>query len=347
MDKPDIAQEVWERVRAAGRVRRLAFRTQQAYCDGILAYRAWLKSRRDLWSASDEAKVRAHLDSVAQNRSASTQNQRLSALLFWHDACKGKPLGDLGKWARARVPKRLPVWLTENETDRLLAQLAGTWEIIARLCYGAGLRLMEVMRLRIQHVDLESCAVFVIGGKGDKDRTTILPRPLVPALAKHIERVRGLWEADQDDRRPPVMVPNGLEVKYPRAGSEWHWFWLFPARGLSRDPDTGIVRRHHVHEDGFGKVLKAAAVRARIGKRVKVHTLRHSFATHLVDAGTPLPKVQKLLGHSHLDTTEIYTHCAPKEIAAVQSPLDRRHGVIVPFANPAITALRLADLRKA
>jgi integron integrase len=344
MGKADITQEVWEKVQAGARVRRLAYKTAQAYRDGVLVFHRWLQCHHELRSATSEEKVRAYLHDIAQTRSASTQNQRLNALLFWYAACLNRPLGDLGKWARAQVPKRLPVWLTENEVQRLLAQLSGTWELMARICYGSGLRLMELMRLRVQHIDMEKRTVFVLGGKGDKDRVTILPASVVPMLAAHLERVRGLWECDRDEKQPPVFVPNGLEVKYPRAGAEWPWFWVFPSRSVSRDPQTGNVRRHHVHEDCFGRVIKSAAMRARIGKRVKVHTLRHSFATHLVDAGTPLPKVQALLGHYHLETTSIYLHCAPREIASVQSPLDRRAGDLLHFPQlvPVVAARALS-----
>lgn len=324
-------RQVFDRMVLAVRVAGEAYKTGQTYGWAVVHYFRFLKSRRDLVAASSEAKVRAYLDHIAPHCAAKTQNQRLCAVKRYYEQVLQKPLGDLGKWTYAKRPVRAPVWLNQAETRRLLSCLTGTHGLMGEVCYGSGLRLMELIRLRIQHVDLEKRALFVMGGKGDKDRVVPLPASVVPALGAHIQRVRALWEGDKANGHPPVALPNGLERKYPRAGSEWAWFWLWPGRNLSTDPETRIVRRHHTHENGFQKAVKMAAQRAGIGKRVKVHTLRHSFATHLLERGVALTTIQRLLGHAHLETTSIYLHCLPHLITGTTSPLDTLPGQVEAF----------------
>lgn len=331
---------IYDAMVGAVRVKHESFRTGQCYGAAVVRYFRFLKRRRDLVSASSEAKVQAYLNEMAPHCAAKTQNQRLCAIKRYYEQVLQKPLGDLGKWAYAKVAPRVPVWLNQTETTRLLACIAHpTHALMARLCYGSGLRLMELIRLRQQHVDLEKRTLFILGGKGDKDRVVPLPASVVPDLAAHIQRTRALWQGDQANGYPPVQLPNGLERKYPRAGSEWAWFWLWPGRNLARDPESGAVRRHHTHENGFQKAIKTAASRAGIGKRVKVHTLRHSFATHLLERGTAVTTLQKLLGHSHLETTSIYLHCLPNLITGTMSPLDSLPGQIVPFPGSSSSAV--------
>lgn len=333
-------KKIFDAMVLAVRVKHEAYKTGQTYAWAVVHYFRFLKSRRDLVAASSEAKLKAYLDHIAPHCAAKTQNQRLCAIKRYYEQVLQKPLGDLGQWAYAKRPVRAPVWLNQTETRRLLAVIPGTHHLMAEVCYGSGLRLMELIRLRIQHVDLEKRTLFILGGKGDKDRVVPLPAAVIPALAAHIQRVRSLWEGDQANGHPPVALPNGLERKYPRAGSEWAWFWLWPGRNLSRDPESGIIRRHHTHENGFQKVIKAAAVRAGIGKRVKVHTLRHSFATHLLERGVALTTIQRLLGHAHLETTAIYLHCLPHLITGTTSPLDTLPGQMEQFpVGTAINAL--------
>lgn len=303
--------------------------TGLAYADQVGEFVEFCQ--REKPAGTNEEKVRAWLSSVAPHIAASTQKQKLCALLFFFKHVVEKPLGELGPWARARVPTRLPVWYSQTETRRLLDLTPGTFGLMARLTYGSGLRLMECVRLRIQHIDLEKRTVFVVGGKGDKDRVVPLPASLVAPLAEHITRLRSLWEADALRGTPPVHLPNGLERKYPNAGRTWAWFWLWPAKDLSTDPVSKVVRRHHVCEDGLQKALKAAGLRAALGKQVKVHALRHSFATHHLEQGTDLCVLQKLLGHSHLETTAIYTHCLPERVTRAASPLDALGSSAIPF----------------
>lgn len=307
--------------------------TGVAYADQVAEFVEFCRLEKP--PGSNEERVRAWLSAVAPHIAASTQKQKLCAVLFFFKHVLEKPLGELGPWARARIPNRLPVWYSQDETRRLLDLTPGTFGLAARLIYGCGLRLMECMRLRIQHIDLAKRTVFIIGGKGDKDRVVGLPVSLVQPIGDHIQRLRSLWEADQLRGLPPVHVPNGLERKYPNAGREWAWFWLWPAKGLSVDPVTKVTRRHHVHEDGLQKALKSAGKRAAISKRIKVHALRHSFATHHLEQGTDLCVLQQLLGHSHLETTAIYTHCLPERVTRATSPLDALSQVI-PFPSFAV-----------
>lgn len=319
--------EIYEAMRAAVRVRHESWKTGTAYGAAVVKYFRFLKGHPEVRDLTSEEKVRRFLSWLAPTVSATTQNQHLCAVKRYYEQVLQKPLGDLGQWAFAKREPRAPVWLNPGEVQRLLAVMSGTHALMARLCYGSGLRLMELIRLRQQHIDLEKRTVFVIGGKGGKDRIAPLAACVVPELAAHIARVRALWESDQARGFPPVELPNGLERKYPRAGAEWCWYWLWPGRNLSRDPESKVVRRHHTHENGFQKAIQAATRRAGIAKRVKVHTLRHSFATHYLEGGGDVHLLQRLLGHAHLETTAIYLHCLPSLVTQARSPLDTLEGV--------------------
>ncbi len=321
--------EILARVKAVCRTRHLAWTTEQAYGAQIARFVEFCATRPP--ELSNEERVRAWLEDMAPRVAARTQAQALNAVAFLFRDVLEKPLGDLGSWARAKIPRRLPVWLTVAETQRVLALAEGTHALMLRLTYGCGLRLMECVRLRIQHLDLERRTLRLVGAKGDKDRTVALPASLIVPLAEHLQRVRALWEGDRARGLPPVALPGTLAAKLPRAGAEWPWFWVFPGRSLSTDPRTGIVRRHHAHEDGLSKHLRAIVARAGIAKRVTMHVLRHSYATHQLERGVPLHKLRDLLGHNDISTTEIYLHVLPREVVAVGSPLDDHAGAIVPF----------------
>lgn len=223
---------------------------------------------------------------------------------------------------RARRPQRLPVVLSRGEVQRLLDVMEGTLGLIARVLYGTGLRLMEGLRLRVKDVDFERGQILVREGKGDKDRVVMLPSALREPLKSHLARVRVLWESDRAGELPGVWMPDALDRKYPQAGKEWSWMWVFPAKRLGMDPRTGIRRRHHAHETAVQRAIKSAAQLARIEKKVACHTLRHSFATHLLERGTDLRSVQELLGHNSVETTQIYTHVMRRPGIGVLSPLD-------------------------
>lgn len=320
--------EILDRVRAVCRTRHLAYNTEQVYCSRVADFLRFVAvHHRD---SSNEQRVRAWLEDMAPRVAAKTQAQALNAVVFMFGAI-GKPLGELGSWSHAKIPRRLPVWLTVAETARVLALTSGTHGLMLRLVYGCGLRLMECVRLRVKDVDLERRLVTIRGAKGDKDRVLPLPASLVAELGAHLQRVRALWEGDQAHGYPPVALPGTLASKYPNAGREWPWFWVFPGRNLSRDPRSGIVRRHHAHEDGLSKALRAATRRAGISKRVTMHVLRHSYATHQLERGVPLHRLRDLLGHNDISTTEIYLHVLPKDLTAAGSPLDSLGGDVVAF----------------
>lgn len=251
---------------------------------------------------------------------------------------------------RARRPQRLPVVLSREEVQRLLDGMEGTLGLIARLLYGTGLRLMEALRLRVKDLDFDRGQIVVREGKGDKDRVVMLPSALRDGLRSHLARVRVLWESDRADGVPGVWMPGALDQKYPEAGKEWVWMWAFPSKRLAVDPRSGIRRRHHAHETAVQRAVKAAAVMARIGKRVACHTLRHTFATHLLERGTDLRSVQELLGHNSVETTQIYTHVMRRPGIGVVSPLDdpgEMRDAVVQYQVAAVTPRRRDAKRSA
>jgi integron integrase len=260
---------------------------------------------------------------VKRNVAASTQNQALNALVFFYRHAVKQSLDDLGDFVRAKRPKRLPVVLTQNEVNGLLNQMEGTHHLMASLLYGAGMRLMDCVRLRVQDVNFEYREILVRNGKGQKDRVVPLPERTMKPLMAHLKEVRLLHQKDLDTGFGRVYLPNALARKYPNAAKEWHWQYVFPSTRLSVDPRSGITRRHHVHENGLQKVVKIAAQKADIQKKVNCHSLRHSFATHLLMSGQDIRTVQELLGRADVSTTMIYTHVLNRGGHAVISPLDR------------------------
>jgi integron integrase len=260
---------------------------------------------------------------VERRVSASTQNQALAALLFLYQQVLGQDPGWLTDIVRARRPRRLPVVLTPAEVERLLAALHGTAWLMGALLYGGGLRLIECLRLRVKDVDLARREIVVREGKGNKDRVTILPHTVAPTLAAHLTHVRRLHNEDLAAGFGTVQLPDALAAKYPNAGREWGWQWIFPARRLSVDPRSGQRRRHHLHESVLQKAIHSAARGAQIDKHVGPHTLRHSFATHLLEHGYDIRTVQELLGHRDVATTMIYTHVLNRGGRGIESPIDR------------------------
>jgi integron integrase len=260
---------------------------------------------------------------VERNLSAATQQQALSALLFLYRNVVGRSLETLGRLPRGRVPTTLPVVLTREEVARVLGFLRGTPRLVGVLLYGSGLRVTECLMLRVKDLDLERLEATVRRGKAGKDRVTVIPETALVALQEHLERVKALHGRDSANGGGWVELPEGLDAKYRNAGSSWPWQWVFPARRSYRDSESGRVCRHHLHESVVQRAMTAAVRASEIGKRASCHTLRHSFATHLLESGYDIRTVQELLGHRDVSTTMIYTHVLNRGGRGVRSPADR------------------------
>jgi integron integrase len=317
-----------DRVRHACRVRHYSLRTEDAYADWVRRYVLFHGKRHP--AEMGAAEVNAFLTHLAVDRhvAASTQNQAFSAILFLYRHVLGVDPGRLAGAVRAHRPKRLPVILTRDEVGRILDHLAGSFRLIAGLLYGSGLRVIEGLRLRVHDLDFTAGEMLVRHGKGGKDRRTMLPAALVPGLRHHLERVRSLHGRDVARGLGRVPLPDALDRKYPEAATAWGWQWVFPAVKHSTDPRTGRVARHHAHPGPVSRAVSAAARAAHVGKPVSAHSLRHAFATHLLEDNYDIRTVQELLGHADVSTTMIYTHVLNKGGRGVTSPLDR-------LANPA------------
>jgi integron integrase len=272
-----------------------------------------------------EPEVTAFLNHLASERTvaASTQNQALSALLFLYKDVLAQPFGWLEGLERARRPQRRPTVRSASEMRDLLGRLHGTRWIMASLLYGAGLRLRECLKLRVKDVDFDYRQILVRDGKGAKDRVTMLPASVIEPLKAHLHQAKALHEQDVAEGFGDVELPDAIARKYPRAPYEWGWKFVFPSQRRSVDPRSGVIRRHHVYENYLIRAVKDAARGAGITKHVSCHTLRHSFATHLLESGYDIRTVQELLGHSDVSTTMIYTHVLNKGGHGVKSPLDR------------------------
>jgi len=313
-----------DQVRALIRRKHMSRSTEKVYVQWIRRFILFHEKRhpRDMGAAEVEAYL-SHL-AVNRNVSASTQNQALSALLFLYKQVLEVDLPWLENTERATKPKRLPTVLSREEVSDVLAGLDGSPWLVGNLLYGSGLRLMEALRLRVQDLDLPRRQVIVRDGKGHKDRASMLPAAMVDSLSIHLEKVRSLHAQDLKAGYGLVYLPYALARKYPAAAREWGWQYVFPSGRLSRDPVSGRTGRHHLHPKTIQRAIRKAVQRARISKPATAHTLRHSFATHLLEDGTDIRSIQELLGHKELTTTMIYTHVAGIGATGVVSPLDRR-----------------------
>jgi integron integrase len=317
---PKLLDQLRERIR----YRHYSLRTEQAYVHWVKRFIFFHNKKHPKDMGKPE--VEAFLSFLANEGhvAISTHRQALSALLFLYREVLGVELPWLSEMGRPKTAKRLPVVLTQTEVRRVLDRVDGqTYQLMARLLYGSGMRLMECVRLRVKDVEFERGEIVVRAGKGNKDRVTMLPESLADTLKAHLDRVREVWLADRAAGRPGVELPDALDRKYSNAASEWAWFWVFPASAESTDPRSGVVRRHHVYEQGLQRAIKRAVQAAGVAKPASTHTLRHSFATHLLQSGYDIRTVQELLGHSDVSTTMIYTHVLNKGGRGVVSPLDR------------------------
>ena len=320
---PPPAPRLLDGMRERIRYRHYSLRTERAYCRWVVRFIHFhgMRHPREL----DAGHVTAFLSTLANRGrvAAATQNQALAAILFLYREVLGMQLAWMDDIVRAKRPKRLPTVLHRDEVKAILESLEGLHSLIARLMYGTGMRVTECISLRIKDVDLALRQIVVREGKGGKDRVTMVPESLLSELAAQFDRSREVWHADRERNVPGVELPFAYERKNPGAGRSWSWHWLFPQDHLSIDPRTGIRRRHHIYDQTFQRSLKRAAAKAGIAKPVSSHTLRHSFATHLMEAGYDIRTVQELLGHKDVSTTMIYTHVLNRGGRGVVSPLDR------------------------
>ncbi len=313
---------VTTRLRRVLRVAHYAVRTETSYTQWWERFEKFSGARPESELGADE--VRAFLEDLAVERkvSAATQKQALNALVFVFGQVLGRPLGNLGDMIRAQPKRHLPCVLTVEEVSRVLAELDGVPSLVGQLLYGSGLRLLEALRLRVKDVEFESGQIVVRDGKGEKDRVTVLPEAVRESLLLHLEGVRRLHQQDLAAGFGGVQLPYALAVKYSNADREWCWQYVFPAAGFSKDPRSGAIRRHHLHESTIQRAMSEAVRRSEVPKPASSHTLRHSFATHLLESEHDIRTVQELLGHNDVATTMIYTHVMNRPGLGVRSPLD-------------------------
>jgi integron integrase len=321
---PNQPPRLLDQVRAVLRRKHYALRTEEAYIGWITRFIRFHQLRHPRELGLPEVDAFLTDLAVTHKVAASTQNQALSALLFLYAEVLGQPLDGPIQAVRAKQPERLPTVLSRAEVTRVLDALSGVHQLMAKLLYGGGLRLMECVRLRVKDLDFAQHQILVRDGKGAKDRATTLPDQLVAPLQQQLRRVQLLHAQDLREGHGAVYLPYAMERKAPNASREWLWQYVFPAEQRSADPRTGEERRHHLDESGLQKAVKRAAQLAQISKRVTCHTFRHSFATHLLEDGYDIRTVQELLGHRDVATTMIYTHVLNRGARGVRSPLDRR-----------------------
>ncbi len=311
-----------DQVAAKMRVKHYSIRTEKSYIDWIKRFILHNGKTHPKNMGAAEVELFLTYLAVQRNVSASTQNQAKSALLYLYKEVLGVELPWLDNVTQAKVPQRLPVVLTQAEVQAVLSRMDGTMWLIASLLYGSGLRIMEALRLRVKDVDFAQREILVREGKGFKDRVTMLPLSLVEPLKSHLLKVQALHQDDLSAGHGEVFMPMALDRKYPSAGKEWSWQYCFPSVKLSVDPRSKVIRRHHADEKTVQRAVKKAVKLAGIVKLATPHTLRHSFATHLLAGGYDIRTVQELLGHSDVATTMIYTHVLNKGGRGVSSPLD-------------------------
>ena len=320
MNKPP--KRLLDQVRDRIRMKHYSIRTEQAYASWIKRFILFhnKKHPKDMGKQEIESFL-THL-ALDLNVASSTQNQAFNAILFLYNQVLHQPLEDKVSAVRAKKPRRLPTVMTNDEALAVLSALSGIHQLMAKLLYGSGLRLMECIRLRVKDIDFGMNQIMVRDGKGKIDRVTMLPESVNSDLKEHLKRVKTIHDNDLNRGYGRVFLPYALGRKYPNADREWGWQYVFPSSSLSKDPRTGATRRHHVHESSLQKAVKKAVRLVRISKPASCHTFRHSFATRLLENGYDIRTVQELLGHKDVSTTMIYTHVLNRGGKAVRSPID-------------------------
>jgi len=319
---PLKAVKVLDQLRERIRYLHYSLRTEETYVKWVRSFIRFHDLRHPAMMGGDE--VEEFLSYLANTRhvAASTHKQALSALLFFYGKVLGVHLPWMKEIGRPRTKRRLPVVLSPDEVARILCFLEGEHRLFAQLLYGTGMRINEGLQLRVKDVDFGRSTIIVREGKGGKDRAVMLPQRLVPALQEQMARARLVWSADQAAGRGGVAMPDALDRKYPRAGASWSWFWVFPQDAHSIDPRSGVLRRHHMYDQTFQRAFKRALSRTGIAKTATPHSLRHSFATAVLQAGYDIRTVQELLSHADVATTMIYTHVLKVGGGGVRSPFD-------------------------
>jgi integron integrase len=321
-----VVPVVMEQLRQALRIKHYAYRTELKYIDWIKDFYSYLENKKmkNPEGSIDSSDVRDYLSYLALKKrvAASTQNQAFNALIFFFRHVLKIDLRDLNKAVRAKRGQKLPVVLTSEEVKEVFSHMKGENLLIVKLIYGSGLRVMELVRLRVKDIDFGSNLILVRNAKGDKDRSTLFPESVKPQLKNHLDKVNALHRYDLASGYGEVYLPNALSRKYPNAGKEWHWQYVFPAPKLSVDPRSGKVRRHHKSDKAIRRAMHSALKKTVIPKHASVHTLRHSFATHLLMKGVNIRIIQQLLGHKNIETTMIYLHVIRELNGAPDSPLD-------------------------
>ncbi len=319
---PQKPRKLLDQVRDVMRVKRYAFRTECTYIGWIKRFILFHDKKHP--NEMGEPEVEAFLTWLAVEKqvSKSTQNQAFNALIFLYREVLKCPLEGRIDAVRSSKKQRLPIVMSKDETHRVLSAMNGITQLMAKLLYGSGLRLMECIRLRVKDIDFEINEIRVHSGKGDKDRLVPLPESIKPALKTHLERVKLIHEHDLAEGYGNVYLPNALARKYSNAGKEWEWQYIFPSGKLSLDPRKNVMRRHHMDPSSLDRAIKRAVKLAGVTKRVTSHTFRHSFATHLLQTGTDIRTIQSLLGHNDVSTTMVYTHVLRQGGQGVKSPLD-------------------------
>lgn len=314
---------VIDRVRTVLRLQHKSYRTEQSYIGWIRRFAGFCAPTAP--GKITEVHLRHFLSylAVEGHVAGATQLQAFNAVLYLFRYVLRREVNGLAQTVRSRKPKRLPVVLSQTEIRALIGALLPPYRLMVKLIYAAGLRLAECLSLRIQDLDFEGETITVRGGKGDKDRTTLFPRTLHGDVLRHIETVRAMFDSDRRTGRPGVSLPYALSRKQPRASTDWNWFWLFPSHRLSVDPQTGDAHRYHAYPTSLQRQVKRALHELKVSKAASVHSIRHSFATHLIEAGYDIRTVQELLGHSSVQTTMIYTHVAVKNKRGIISPMER------------------------
>jgi len=299
-----------------------SLQTERSYIYWIKKFSEHIRGKVPAVINQDDVKSFLSYLAVEQSVAIATQKQAFNAILFLFRHILGKQILNLDSVIRSRVERRMPLVLSQPEINKIIDQMNHPYKLMAEIIYGGGLRLSECLKLRIKDVDFKNTILTVRSGKGDKDRQTIISKKITPVLKDHIQSIRKYYEEDQYENRPGVELPKALERKYLNAGKEWAWFWIFPSAKISVDPRSGIARRHHIFTNSLQRAFKSALNKSGISKNASIHTLRHSFATHLIENGYDIRTIQELLGHSDVSTTMIYTHIASRNKLGVISPLD-------------------------